>query len=340
MQAFPKVIHRVRPYQHEDLTGFLMRVAARNHLLGPSELLAFVTGTANQAIHLHDLPKLAELCRNTVEEVHQLSGFEWRISGEDRTWRIAGEWITKSVFISLRRARICPGCLKEQSYIRGHWSLSLYSACAKHESRLLEKCPNCQRRPLWNRRHLIRCGCGFDLSRAPLERAGRYEIALAKLLAYRSLQEPHMLEDIPLNPRALERLAGLSLDGICKTVWFLGHCLADIGNYGSGHGRKKPGHDDIDLMTERAFEMLQDWPDSIGSWLSGLVSEKLDAQFSATAYDHLLAPVQHYFQDSVTDPELKFLAAAFEQHVRRVWIMMGRRHYKCEHERQLELDFA
>lgn len=340
MRPRARVIHRVTPYPHEDLTGFLMRVAVRNHMLGPSELLSVVTGTPNRQIQLKDLPILAELCRSTAQEVYQLSGYEWRINGEDRNWRVNGEWITKSVFISLRQAKVCPACLQERNIVRGEWSLSFYTVCAHHETHLLERCPACRRKLQWNRRYPDRCICRFNLAQSPLERSDGYAEALSKLLAYSTSGDPELLDGFPLDSKAFERLAGLSLDGICKTVWFLGHCLPELGNYGSGHGRKKPGGIEVEVMAEHAFKILNNWPDSIGNWLDELISSQLPIRFSATAFERLLAPMQHYFLADESAPELKFLTAAFEQHLRRIWFMLGQRQQRCRFERQLELDFG
>lgn len=339
MRLQTRVIHRVIPYQYEDLSGFLMRVAARNHMLGPSELLSILTGTANRSVHLKDLSRLAELCRNTVEEVYQLSGYERRLNGEERSWHVNGEWLTKSAFVSLRQAKVCPDCLQEMNYVRGEWSLSFYTVCARHGSNLLTECPACRRRLQWNRRHPNRCICGFNLAQSTLDHPERYRNALSRLLAYQTFGDPKLLDGLPLDPRAVERLAGLGMDGICKTVWFLGHCLSEIGNYSIGHGRKKPCSIEVELMAERAFQMLKNWPDSLGKWLDDLLSSQFEGKFSATSVQYLLAPLQHYLQADASPAELRFLSAALEQHLKRVWVMMGSHHHRCRFERQLELGF-
>lgn len=337
--TFPKVLHRVLPFKHEDVTGFLMRVSARNHLLGPSQLQTLLTGTPHRQISVRDLPKLAQICRNTQEEISQLSGYEWRISGDERAWRVGEQWVTKPVFISLRRTRVCPCCLREENYLRGDWALGFLSACAVHDTRLLEKCPSCHRSPAWNRRNPRLCNCGYDLSRACSDQASPHDIALARVFAYHIRRDAEFLQGIPFENHIIERLAGLSIDGTCKTIWFLGHCLADIGNCYAGHGRKKPSTGDVGAMVERAFCILQNWPSAIGDWLSDSIRHKLPGGFSAAEYQFLLAPAMNYFHSSVNTAELNFLSSVFEQHIRKVWLMMGRRHPKCEYERQFELRF-
>jgi hypothetical protein len=339
MHFTPKVIHRVEPRFHEDLTGYLMRVATRNHMKGPADLLAVITGSESRSVHLKDLPLIGALCRISDEEVCQLSGYEWRIDGLERRWHIHDEWLTKAVFVSLRQAKVCPACIQAANYVRGEWSLSFYNVCALHQIRLTYKCPACSKAILWSRRYPHRCSCGFHLGDSPATKPLPYESALSCLLLYRILGEPSLLKGLPIADKTTERLAGLSLDGICKIFWFLGHNVAELGSYGSGHGRKRPGGFQIELMAEHAFSLLSDWPKFMGNWLEQFVASRLPAKFSATAFDHLLAPLHNYFTVDSVDPEMTFLVAALEQHLKRIWLLFGQRHYNSRFEYQMELMF-
>lgn len=339
MRSALKVIHRVEPLFHEDLTSYLMRVAARNHMKGPADLLAVITGSESRPVHLKDLPAVGALCRISVEEARELSGYEWRIDGLDRRWHIHDEWLTKAVFVSLRQAKVCPVCIQEAPYIRGEWSLSFYNACALHQIRLTQKCPACLKAILWNRRYPHRCTCGFHLGSCPATKPSPYESALSCLLLYRILGQPSLLQGLPIADKTTERLAGLSLDGICKIFWFLGHSVAELGSYGSGHGRKRPDGVQIELMAARALSLLNDWPSFMGDWLEKLIASRLPAKFSGTAFDHLLAPLQNYFTVDSADPEMRFLVAALEQHLKRIWLLFGQRHHKSRFEHQMELMF-
>lgn len=50
-----RLIHRVDPYPDELLIGFLMRVALRNHLVGPLELLQHLSGGKQMNLRFKDI---------------------------------------------------------------------------------------------------------------------------------------------------------------------------------------------------------------------------------------------------------------------------------------------
>lgn len=336
MKTRYRLIHRVIPHEHEDLVGFLMRVASRNYLSGPSEILRRVFGSHRHPVHLRDTIKIADYTRNTINEIAQLSGIECRRSGEDRAWQVSGEWVTKAVFVSQRSARVCPICLQEDAHIRGLWSLRLYAVCAVHGARLVDQCPACKRMIKWDRVSPRHCGCGFDLAGAPLSKSRGADFALAKLLGHRTLPGVDLHIDIGLSINEIERLANLSLDGLCKTVWFLGHCLGELGGYSVGHGRRKPHSFMIENLAMRTFNLMQAWPSSLGAHLHSLFGANLNGN-SSLEIDHLFSPVRHYLREDLAGEELSFLVAAYEQHVRMLWRQVGRQRYLAINDRQLQL---
>lgn len=332
-----RLIHRVVPHEYEDIVGFLMRVASANRLLGPQEILCQIPHMSTKCVQVRNVPELAYFTKNTVEEIYQLSGIEKRESGELRSWHIAGEWVTKAVFTEFRGAKVCPACLEEVPFIRGLWSLSFYKACPFHNLKLLEVCPVCNRSLAWYRKSPYRCSCAFDLRNAFTLRPNQCELSCAKLIAYRSVRLSRLLVDLPLDLQQVERIANLSLDGLCKTFWFLGHCMNLIGNHGAGHGRRKPKADEFDTMVDNAFALLNGWPMSLGQALSSKLGS--GGYLNSAVFESFLMPAQHYFQESLNEPELQFLAAAYEQQVYRLWCRLGNRRNRSSRDRQLIFEF-
>lgn len=332
-----RLIHRVVPFADEDIVGFLIRVARRNHLDGPGAILSYVLGDRHTLIATKDLPRLAEYCRNHIEEFLQMSGTETRLSDGSRAWRVAGELISKQVFIRTRHVKVCPVCLVENAYVRGLWSLSLYTCCAWHETCLVDRCAGCGHQLQWGRRLVTHCACGFNLFESPSVKAGRQELVVAKLIGCRSdshLQIPHDT----VHSRELDRLAGLSLDGLCKTIWFLGHCLGDLGSYTVGHGRRHPTSDSADQMIANAFQILNSWPESLGQVLR-TVADRATPDRRGAMLKRILAPVQSYLQEDIQTEELTFIRAAYEQHIRQLWRTFGAQHRLKNAERQRTFEF-
>lgn len=331
-----RILHRLTPFHDELLTGFLMRVSFRNHMLGPEELMGQVLNGGARNISYSELPKLAYLCLNTIDEVKLLSGYEQWNQGEARWW-IASEWVTKSAFVMNRHSKVCPACLSEHPYLRGIWNLSFYTVCARHETRLVDTCPNCQKPLKWNRRRPDYCGCKQNLAKVDTPVENSQSLNLAKLIAYRAESDPTYLRQIRADEKVIERLAGLSIDGLCKTVWFLGYCLDDTQSHGAGHGRRKPRPEALEMMIVRTFNFLRDWPDSLGQALKTQWLGRLGPEFLLQDSQRVLAPVEHYFKSSLTQPELAFLVRPYEQYLQHIWRFSGKHHPRSDFARQLLL---
>lgn len=336
MSILNRVNHRVEPNPDESAIGFMMRVASRNRLKPPPELLKRVLGTESPVILHQRIPELAFFCRNTLDEFQQLSGFEKWWDAEPH-WIIQGEWLTKSVFIQSQFSRVCPSCLDQAPYIRALWSLSFYKYCAWHECALMDRCPACHRTLTWDRLHPEFCSCTQYLGQQGLELPQPESLLLSKVIAYRLTQDQSLLES-PGN-QLLERLAGLSVDGLCKTIWFLGHCIPELGKYSTGHGRKRPTDQVFVGMLQSAFALLRNWPDSLGQIMDRLIHQELNPQFSAVAFHYFLRPLDHYLKSSLDSCELAFIGHVYEQYLHQIWHKSGRKNTGCRYEKQLRLEF-
>lgn len=338
MIAKSRLIHRVNPYPDELIIGFLMRVALKNHLVSPVELIQYFSDGKQMNFRFKDIAKLAYFCRNTTEEIGQLSGFEFWENGEPR-WLIMSEWVTMSLFITSRSSRVCPLCLKEEPYLRALWILSFYFVCARHNVLLIDKCPSCNRKLNWDRKRPTFCVCGQPLSEVHSEIDQSNALVLAKILAYRVSQDSQYLSGLTVPIVALEKLANLSLDGICKTIWFLGHCVAGIGKSSLGHGRKKPNVNDLVKMVETTIHFLSRWPDGLGSWLFQILVDEFDINFTSTERRKILGPTDHYVRNCMLNHELQFLVKAYDQYLQFIWQELGSRNSFSTYEKQLLLEF-
>lgn len=336
MNESSRLIHHVAPHEHEDATGFLMRVAERNHLSGPFAILSQVLGTRHIEVHWRDIPRLAHYCRNNVEELAQLSGIVRRGPGGMTSWQVNGEWVTRSSFVARRKVKICPHCLRINAHIRGCWTLCFYSACAEHGIQMVDRCVQCGRAPRWDRPSVTCCPCGASFTDSATTPGEGPALWLAKLIAHRSSADNRLPPSaIPTN--GLDQLAELSLDGLCKTVWFLGHCVTELGNYGTGHGRIQPDTGDANRMIDAALELLEDWPRRFHEALNRHPYQGPPVP-STEGVRHRFGPVEYFLHEEADTAELTFLRSAYEQHMQRAWGAHGRQSRRTAPARQLELD--
>lgn len=328
-----RLIHRVCPMPHEDAYGFLMRVAAANYWSGADKLLEHCAGRSGQDIYLSDLPAIAHFCRNTAEETKRLFGAVSKSHNGRKAWHFAGGTLTQAPFVSYRLAKACPLCLNEAPYIRGLWRLSFYLACHKHRIKLVSHCSACGRKPVWFQGTTLRCTCGPLSNNLAVQPASREALRVSQVLA--SHFESTVI-DRTVHQVAIDRLAGLSINSLCQTIWFLGHCVPDIGKYGLGHGRTVPSPEAAERMITKTLSFLGDWPNSLGTTLAE-IARRQPSQSSASLIDRLMGPLQYYLYEVIEEEDLAFLRIAYEQHVQVIWKQLGAS--RTNHSMQLEFSF-
>jgi hypothetical protein len=287
-------------------------------------------------ICVNNAPDIANYCLNSVEEIAQLSGIEISRYAGQRVWKINGELVTKSSFISSRGSKICPECLTDAAYLRGSWMLSFYTSCAIHQNKLINECPICVKQLKSTRRNITHCDCGADLREVKTTPAPSSSLLISQIIDQKINNFIHI--KIDLAPfQEIEKLANLSLDGLCKTLWFLGHCVSNLGNYGSGQGKKILSIDEADHIIYAAIQLLQSWPNKLGKTLEGLSERPPKNQWNSLI-NSLFGPAQYYLQTEITSDELFYVRTAYEQHIRRIWNRISQmKGYKLSPQ-QLELD--
>lgn len=326
---------RVAPKISESLVGFLMRAADANHLSTVAVLKA-VLGRVSHPPDIIEAEKLAEFCRCSVPEIIQLFGFQVRCEDRSRCWKLGSEWITKANFISSRLTAVCCDCLRKDPYIPGTWELSLYRTCAVHRTRLLSTCPACGGRLRWNRPSVCTCGCGLDFRSTRCESGSDSSWVLAQLIEHRL--DPYFKLNVPetLSIQIINRLAALSLDGLFKTVWFLGHCLGSAEDCKVGHGRAKPTNFQAEKMIEKTFQFLVRWPESLHAPLEAIATHSNNRN----SYRRMFGPLVLYLEQELGNDEFLFIRLAYERQIRDIWRRLGARKFLQPFNQQMEFEFA
>ncbi len=334
-----RVILRVEPERNEDVFGYFTRVAQVNHMGGVGDLFEAVFGCRKRPVILADIPTLSFFCRLYPEELGRLSGISSRTVDGSRAWQIHGQWVTKEPFVASRQVKLCPACLGESSYIRGLWSLSFYTVCTRHKSSLIDCCPQCGKSLRWNRRKIRYCSCHFDLSLAVSPISNHAGCFISELIENQcgEMVGLHSLDG--LNSIFHEKLAGLSLDGLCKVLWFFGHCLSQFGGYGMGHGRYKPGAREAEVIISNAMDIFCGWPCSFGECLNSIFLGRLVLKGQGGIVERSLGPVHNYVKQELQQEQFGFVTTAYERYIYEILKAFGRRHRRWQNDRQLQFDF-
>lgn len=328
---------RVPPKVNESLVGYLMRAAEANHLRSRESILQSFIGTATRPPGKHEIERLAEFTRCSVREIAQLFGFQERREDNSSCWRIGPEWITKRSFVSSRSLACCPECLKNDPYLPGTWELTFYRTCALHRTSLVHQCHACGKPLRWTRRGVCLCSCGFDLRGAQSPPGSESSWMLAQVIEHRLYPDFELAVPSSIPVHMVERLAGLTLDGLFKTIWFLGHCVAEFDECAVGHGRTQLRGENADRVIENAFALLMEWPQSLAERLT-VIAARPNGNKKASFYRNVLGPVATYMDEEISGGELTFLRSTYESHIRTIWRELGRKPLQRFDERQLELD--
>lgn len=335
----PSILLRARrtvPKVNESLVGFLMRVAERSQLT-PMGILFQTLGRVSRPPDYEDCIRLAHVSQCEPGEIAQLFGYEIRRDDGLRCWRLGNEWITKKNFVSTRTMPFCPQCIAEEAYSPGVWNLTLYCTCPYHRIRLVSTCPHCGRELRWTRPAVGICHCGQDLRCAPRTPGSDVSWVLAQLIEHRlDPVFPLTLPDSLARP-VLDRLAMLSLDGLFKTIWFLGYYVAGFESLRCGHGLLRPKEAQAEVIIERAFGLLTGWPVILDKHLRE-ISKNQALKGGRGDYVLLYRPLIVYLEQELNDSEFRFIHQAYELCIRKLWKEAGQRHVPRRLSSQLEFD--
>lgn len=318
-----KVLRRlpfpVTPKVNESLVGLLMRATVINDLPSPASIMTAVTGKGARPPGVEHIESLASVLGCDPMSLPPLLGFVTRKNGA-RRWHIDGHMLSKEYFIRSRSMAVCPECLADDLYLRATWELTPYIACPRHFRYLIDACPACNQLLRWNRKHIAICKCGFDLRTHTSRSATAGELFTGWLidsqLGYFQ-GEPHFTTQL-FYPRVLRWVMRLSLDELFRSIWFLGHCVADFENTRAGHSIKKGRLDDSVLIVRNWHDMLLDWPNQLNNRLHTISDRKL-SQTSAGLLERTFGPVQTYVADELKGENLKYLRQAYKHFVLRQW---------------------
>ena len=335
----PRVIFRLCPEDGEDIFGYLIRVVDENSIVSLNALLHAVFSGNISAIGHFEVPHLSYFCRLYPEEMLQLSGLSERIGGDPRSWLVNRHRITKERFVLTRKSKICTQCFRESLYVRGIWGLTFYTACTRHKTLLIDRCPSCRKQLRWNRRVIRYCSCGCDLAGLPSEEPSIHSLVVASLIEQLCGQTVKLKIHHELSPEICRCLASLSLDGLCKVIWFVGRCVCDLGQKGYSHGRYRPRNSDAAVIIEKAFDVFEGWPVCMGQILERECRKRFFDEDPWPILSVFLGPLERYIAEELQDGQFAFLTSAYEGYLDKILRVFGRQHRKHKFARELEFNF-
>lgn len=166
-QQTPKMlIVTPQPKSGESVLGFLLRASELNGYKSINQLFLIADMSANESRSARpSLKKLAPIF-GRPENALVDAGLDAPNEGASgRHLNLAGHRIP-SFHMKSKHAGVCPECIKEKGYIESFFELKYALGCPSHAIRVLEFCPECNKRLNWWRKGLAKCSCGCDFSEA------------------------------------------------------------------------------------------------------------------------------------------------------------------------------
>ena len=315
---------RPHPIGNESARGYVLRLSEQNGLETPRWLLALLIELTDPSTGYLALATMLNRAQTGMAGLRGPIANLAQLNAPDLGQLPRRYWNT-------RRPRFCPCCLAESAHWRASWDLVFSVACHRHGVVLHEQCPQCQKSLPWDRFHVDRCACGFELKGSQTKPAPDWAVAFAREVELR--MQPCRSEQGDGHPA----WQSLDLEAWLKLVWFLGAY--------SRHAHNKPqkiqGLETLGIAMEmvgQAMAALEDWPSGFHRLLE-LVAARRQATTSDNKLSARFGSFYRALYKSFPGTEFDFLRQGFEDYVRDHWTgQLARRNrrlsneLRCEHE--------
>jgi hypothetical protein len=156
------------------------------------------------------------------------------------------------------------------------------------------------------------------LSKASIFAAPEADVFIGDLIHRRVVGELRPVSHGALQVSVAERLASLSVDGLLKTIWLLGHAVQEPQSLTAGHGRYVPDLSDASRYIERAVLALVNWPTFFSSLLIPLLSAAADGSDPTS---RALSSLHRFIKSEMQGEEVAFIRNVYEAQIKQTWAL-------------------
>lgn len=295
-----------QPKPTESLMGLILRTSEENGYTSPAQILRHASLTENEIRSVSPpLQKIAQLYARKPEDFSEYGADQKANNKRVKKWRIFNH-VVPALYVNIKSTRICPECIQENGFIDGSGEIRFVLVCAKHKRELMDICPACNKLLRWQRKGLLKCKCGHDLSEA---RGAIIEdqslLNIAELIHWKlnnhNYDETGLIDaGYPLSE--LKNISLATLLGIIERLQ---------------NGRKRKTNFD-EAFSENskqstlklASKMLGNWPDGFYDFLENLspYNRHIASRNLQSQYQRLY---NSFFKSNLPTKEVKFLRGAF-----------------------------
>ena len=274
MSDIKSLLIRPRPYADESLKGLIVRATEENGYHTPLVVLSLAEVKVNNRTQRtlyteqrwRNLSKVVNLDIPTLQDMACLLGIE---ETPPNAYNMFGHRVFK-YSVRTGEPKICPGCLRENNYIRKIWDLAAFTCCPKHKVLLMEKCQRCGQKISWKRHKVSVCECGQDWKDVEMPEVSEAEMVLSRLiLKVCGLWESHETgNDVTSKESISNPLSTVGLSELLCAVYFIiGQQNGVVDATGKHYAVKLP-HGELHEALTNAVTVFENWPNNYFKLLS------------------------------------------------------------------------
>jgi hypothetical protein len=217
--------------------------------------------------------------------------------------------------VNLKRPKICTSCIRELGYVKRIWDLTPVTACPRHKELLLDKCPNCGNRIIWNRSAVSVCRCGCDWRDSKAIGISEDEARLSQRI-YELCQENRMSVSRPStgsNP-----LYELDFEALIYIVFFIAGQQKGISDTKGRMLATSFNNAELHFSLTKAFEVFDEWPQNFNKFLGFLRTQKRET-IRQTGLQKDFGTFYYYIYRKFPEQSFNFVRSAFETYLTEEW---------------------
>jgi hypothetical protein len=180
-------------YGNESINGYIQRIALENGYENANwiySLKGIHKNLKTRTTIENDLLLLSKLLNKDYNQLLGLTYLHTFSENSDRLPLLLRQGVN-------RHSKYCPECFKETGYHNKYWDISYNIFCYKHNLRLIDFCPNCQKALSSNLKNLFSCLCGYQLFELPKIEVPKEYTYIGKLIEgifnrKKDLKEPYL----------------------------------------------------------------------------------------------------------------------------------------------------
>lgn len=298
------------PHRDENLPGYILRLSEKNGYQSPLWITEKIQDAAYKSFRSVlfgnvDWSRLSSLTGVPINTL--INSAYLPITGSEVKNVFNSRPIPR--YLLKDRPKICPECLKEDTYTRKAWDIAFYTSCPVHNKLLITHCPHCSLPLSWSRKSITQCRCGFDLSKAVANLADYQDTAVSKHISYL------LSGTLPVSKSGID---GLELEDFLAILSFIGGQYLGI-NDTMGKTLSGLPMDRLHTILKKAYSVFIDWPKNFYAFLDQSKGVLFSNVFYKTGLKREFGNFYPVLYRHFNTPQFYFLRSAFEVYGHFLW---------------------